>query len=278
VGGAGSYIAFKNIGINMAIRPESYLVQLIDIMRRNVKLSRRETCQIGAMVGLAFSAFMPSQLGQALAMRRKPFKKGDKAMNLPRPVHDGQISLEQAIKQRRTVRSFRNKHISGDQLSQLLWAAQGITEERGFKRAAPSGGALYPADVYAVVGDRGVEGFTAGVYHYGPKDHSVRKIADGDKRRDVAIASLHQMWMAEAPVQLVLTAEYRRISIKYGDRGVRYALIEIGHIGQNIFLQCQGLGLAAGIVGAFDDNEVARAIMAEKNHQPLLIFPVGWQS
>jgi len=123
-----------------------------------------------------------------------------------------------------------------------------------------------------------VEALTAGVYHYIPSDHSIQKVADGDRRRDIAIASLGQMWMASAPVQFVVTAEYSRITIKYGDRGVRYALIEIGHIGQNIFLQCQSVGLAAGIVGAFNDREVVRVLGIETDHEPIIIFPVGWQA
>lgn len=199
-------------------------------------------------------------------------------MNLTPPILDGDMSLEKTIKQRRTVRSFEHTPITKQQFSQILWAAQGITDNRGFKRAAPSGGALYPADVYAVVGQSCVEELTAGVYHYIPSDHSVQKEADGDRRRDIAIASLGQMWMASAPVQFVVTAEYSRITVKYGDRGVRYALIEIGHIGQNIFLQCQSVGLAAGIVGAFNDREVVKVLGIETDHEPIIIFPVGRQS
>jgi SagB-type dehydrogenase family enzyme len=84
------------------------------------------------------------------------------------------------------------------------------------------------------------------------------------------------MWMASAAVLFVVTAEYARICIKYGERGIRYALIEIGHISQNIFLQCQTLGLEAGIVGAFNDSEVSEVVGAEKDHEPLIILPVGW--
>jgi len=198
-------------------------------------------------------------------------------MNLPAPMLDGAVSLERAIKQRRTIRSFVDKSLTVGQLSQILWAAQGITDDGGLKRAAPSGGALYPIDLYAVVGKNGVRELAPGIYHYDPIRHSIQKIADTDAREDVAVASLRQMWMATAPVILVLTAEYRRITIKYGERGKRYAMIEIGHIGQNIFLQCQAIGLSAGIAGAFYDKEVARAINCQKDHEPLIIMPVGWE-
>ena len=89
-------------------------------------------------------------------------------MNLMPPILDGNMSLEKVVKQRRTVRSFMGRAITKQQFSQILWSAQGITEDGGWKRAAPSGGALYPADVYAVVGENSVEDLTAGVFHYKP--------------------------------------------------------------------------------------------------------------
>ena len=198
-------------------------------------------------------------------------------MNLPAPMIDGDTSVEKAIKQRRTIRSFVDKPLTIDQLSQILWAAQGITDDGGLKRSAPSGGALYPIDVYAVVGKNGVQGLPQAVYRYDPSHHSIRKIGDTDVRKDVAVAALRQMWVATAPLILVLTAEYSRITVKYGNRGRRYAMIEVGHIGQNIFLQCEALGLAAGIVGAFYDEEVAKAMKAKNHHEPLIIMPIGWK-
>jgi SagB-type dehydrogenase family enzyme len=159
--------------------------------------------------------------------------------------------------------------------SSLLYSAQGITEERGFKRAAPSGGALYPLDIYAVLRDKGIEGLDAGVHHYVPSGHSIEPISSGDVRTLLARASLSQMWMVQAPLHLVITAEYSRICSKYGDRGIRYALMEVGHAGQNIFLQAEALGLKTGIVGAFDDVRVASVLGLPQKHEPLLIIPVG---
>ncbi len=161
-------------------------------------------------------------------------------------------------------------------LSQLLWAAQGITEPSSFKRAAPSGGALYPMDVYAVIGTGGIEGLEAGVYHYEPKRHRMTLVASGDRRNDVAVAALFQTWIAAAPVNLIITAEYERITCKYGDRGIRYAMIEAGHIGQNIFLQALAIGLVVGIVGAFRDQELIQALNISESHEPLLIMPAGY--
>ena len=99
----------------------------------------------------------------------------------------------------------------------------------------------------------------------------------GDKREDLALASLRQMWMSRAPVTFVIAAEYRRITGKYGKRGIRYAHIESGHLGQNIFLQAGALGLACGIVGAFDDGRVIKAAGLPPSHEPLLLMPVGYR-
>jgi SagB-type dehydrogenase family enzyme len=157
----------------------------------------------------------------------------------------------------------------------LLWAAQGITDRnRGF-RSAPSGGALYPLDVYVVAGKGGVEGIGAGIYRYLPQKHVLEKLGDGDRRERLAQAALQQTWIGEAPVVFVITAEYSRITGKYGQRGIRYAQIEIGHVGQNIFLQAEALKLRTGIVGAFYDDKVAETIEAPDKHEPMLIMPVG---
>ncbi len=198
-------------------------------------------------------------------------------LTLPQPASDGEISVERALKERRTIRAFRPDPLSMVQLSQLLWAAQGVTDERRGFRAAPSGGALYPLDVYAIVGEGGVEGLGPGIYRYHPASHSLKFISKGDRRSEVAGAALSQMWIARTPVIFVITAEYERITQKYGERGVRYAHIEVGHVGQNIFLQAGALGLGAGIVGAFRDASVAEAIGAPKEHEPLIIIPVGYK-
>jgi len=199
-------------------------------------------------------------------------------MNLPKPRLEGEVSVEQAIKHRRTIRSYRSELLTLEQLSQILWAAQGITEDRGYKRSAPSGGALYPMDIYAVVGDNGLKGLKAGIYRYDPHKHAVSMITEGDLRNDLARAVLSQMWMARAPLNMVISSECSRIMSKYGTRSVIYAMIEVGHVGQNIFLQAETLGLRAGKVGAFHDNDVIRVMKITRSHEPLLIMPVGYET
>jgi SagB-type dehydrogenase family enzyme len=197
-------------------------------------------------------------------------------MKLPPPSWHGTVSIEQAIKQRRTTRSFTSRALSLNQLSQLLWSASGITEANGYKRAAPSAGALYPMDVYVVVGPNCVPPIEAGVYHYVPGDHQLSEVSKGEMRSSVARAALSQMWMSDAPLTIVITAEYKRATVKYGQRGIKYALIEAGHIGQNIFLQAQSLDLEAGIVGAFHDAAIIEAIHIPAAHEPVLLMPVGY--
>jgi SagB-type dehydrogenase family enzyme len=205
----------------------------------------------------------------------KPAMQG--SFTLPQPAYEGDFSVERAIKERRTVRAFGADSLSIAQLSQLLWAAQGITDTRRGLRAAPSAGAVYPLDVFVVVGKGGVEAMAAGVYRYRPSNHSLEVVITGDHRKDVAHAALTQMWIATAPVVFVITAQYERITSKYGERGVRYAQIEVGHVGENIFLQAEALRLVAGIVGAFRDAPLAAAIGAPKDYDPLIIIPVGYQ-
>jgi SagB-type dehydrogenase family enzyme len=242
-----------------------------------VFLRRRDFLEgfAGLFVSVFSNAFF--FVGKAKARKINGNIQERKYMKLPKPKIQGEVSLETAIKRRRTIRSFTSRPLSLEQCSQLLWAAQGITEDRGFKRAAPSGGALYPMDIYAVAGENCVKGLEAGAYHYDPKSHAVSLISEGDLRNKVAGAALSQMWMATAPLNILITAEYYRITSKYGKRGVRYAIIEAGHIGQNILLQSEAMGLVAGIVGAFNDEKVRQVINVHPNHEPLLILPVGYQ-
>jgi len=204
-------------------------------------------------------------------------KAKEMAIPLPKPSLDGRTSVEKAIQQRRTLRDFEDRALPLNDLSQLLWAAQGMTDAKERKRTAPSGGALYPLDLYLATGESGVEGVGEGLYHYWPEDHSISLLYRGDRRKEIASASLWQMWMAKAPVIFVITAEYRRTTSKYGERGIRYVLMEVGHVGQNLFLQAEALGLGAGIVGAFNDADVSKVLGSPPSHEPLLVVPVGYK-
>jgi len=197
-------------------------------------------------------------------------------ISLPPPMLKGVVSLEETIKSRRSRRSFRDRPLTLDQVSQLLWAAQAITEDGGFKRAAPSAGATYPLDVYLLVGDKRVNGIQAGVYHYLIRDHSLKLLIGGDFRQALAKACLSQMFIASAPITIALSAEYARTTRRYGERGIGYVHMEVGHVGQNIYLQAEALGLGTVAIGAFSDHEVSRVLRLPAKHEPLYIMPVGY--
>lgn len=192
-----------------------------------------------------------------------------KEIQLPQPITKGIISLEEAIAKRRSQRSFSKKELTLYQISQLLWAAQGITERRGGHslRNAPSAGALYPMEIYALTKD--------GVYHYLPERHALEVLSEGDLRGDLCNASLGQSSVSDAPLDIVICAVYDKVTFKYGERGKRYADIETGHIAQNIHLQAVALGLVSVPIGAFSDEEVKSILNLPADHAPLYIIPVG---
>jgi len=195
---------------------------------------------------------------------------------LPSPSFTGKKSVEEAIKARRTVRHFKAKALNLEQISQILWAAYGVTANDLYK-SVPSAGALYPLDIWVAAGKNGVEGLEAGVYQYIPKAHRLTQVKAGEVRDDIARASLYQSWMAAAPVIFIITGEYERCTRKYGEKGIPYTYIEAGHAGQNVFLQAGALGLGAGIVGAFHNDVIRQVLGISRNYDPILIMPVGYK-
>jgi len=193
-------------------------------------------------------------------------------VKLPEPRHDGDVSVETALLKRRSVRDYAGGALTLPEVSQLLWAAQGITHPRGL-RTAPSAGATYPLETYLVVGD--VTGLAAGVYRYKPHEHKLVKVLDGDLRVEPAAAALGQIWVREGAINIVLTAIYERTTRRYGDRGIRYVHMEVGHVGQNIHLQAVALNLGTVVIGAFDDDQVKTFLNLPLNEHPLYIMPVG---
>jgi SagB-type dehydrogenase family enzyme len=196
-------------------------------------------------------------------------------VKLPPPAYQGSMSVPEALKKRRTVRQFSNKELDLAEVSQLLWGTDGISDPRGL-RTAPSAGATYPLDFYLVVGERGVAGLAPGLYHYRPDSHSLELTQKGDLRKPVARACLHQTCMAQAPIMMVCAAEYGRCTARYGERGIRYTHMEVGHTGENLFLQAEALGLACGIVGAFEDRTLKEVLHLPQQQEPLLVMPVGY--
>ena len=194
---------------------------------------------------------------------------------LPPPSQKGGMPLEEAIAKRRSIRDFTPEAISQAQLSQILWAAQGITNTLRKFRSVPSAGATYPLEVFVACGRNSVEGIGDGIYHYNIKNHCLTLHHKGDVRLELARAALDEESIHQAPVDIVICAVYERTTLSYGSRGERYIHIEVGHAGQNIYLQATALGLATVAIGAFHDEQVRKVLRLEQQYKPLYIMPVG---
>lgn len=203
-----------------------------------------------------------------------PASKGEEVKSvsdrtrLPAPARAGRMSLEEAVTRRRSVREFRAKALTPEQLAQLLWAAQGITHPEGF-RTAPSAGALYPLEVYVVTAN--------GLFAYQPRGHELDRRSGRDLRSALCQAALAQESVREAPAVFVIAAVYERTAKKYGPtRSPRYVHLEAGHAAQNLLLQAVALGLGAVPIGAFSDAQVQRVLLLSAAEQPIYLIPVGY--
>ncbi|MCK4284381.1 MAG: SagB/ThcOx family dehydrogenase [Candidatus Brocadiae bacterium] len=196
-------------------------------------------------------------------------------IKLPGARLKGEMSVEEAIQRRRSRRDFAGAPLTMEQLGQVLWCAQGVTERGGSKRAAPSAGATYPMVLFAAVGEQTVAGLGAGVYQYLPAGHALKKVLEGDIRGRIASAAYRQHFLAEAPLDILMAADHSRTSSRYRGRAPRYVAMEAGHIGQNIYLQAEALGLGTVAVGAFDDGAMAEVFGLPRELEPLYLMPVG---
>ncbi len=191
-----------------------------------------------------------------------------KSIELPKPNAQGSISLEQAIENRKSVRSFTKQTLSLDFIGQILWAGQGLRGSTS-SRTVPSAGALYPLELYLVIEE--------GVYHYVPERHQVEPHIEGDMRSSLSSAALGQECVAQAPATLLLTAVFSRIETKYGkERSPQYIYLEAGHAAQNILLQATALGLDGVPVGAFYEEQVSKVLQLPQAHYPLYLIPLGF--
>ena len=199
----------------------------------------------------------------------------DSFIQLPPPETLGTMSVEEAIQRRRSIRSYTSDPLSLQDVSQLLWAAQGITDSARNLRAAPSAGATYPLEVYIVVGNNSMTGLADGLYRYDPHGHRLEHVLKGDLRSSLAEAALGQTWIKEAPINIIIAAVYERTTARYGERGIRYVHMEAGHAAQNLYLQATARGLGMVVVGAFHDDQIQELLRLPTDQKPLYIIPVG---
>lgn len=200
---------------------------------------------------------------------------------LPTPRLKSNISLEETLQKRRSRRDYKDIALNAKEVSQLLWAAYGITKPQkspefltgGFK-TAPSAGARYPLEIYLVAGK--VDGLASGLYKYIPDGHSIIKVLDGDIRKELCAACWYQEMIEDAPISIVYSAVFSRNTVKYGERGrKRYVCMDLGHSAENVYLQAVALNMGTCAVGAFEDAEVTKVLKLPKEEEILYLMPVG---
>ncbi len=194
-------------------------------------------------------------------------------IQLPKAQFKGNTSVEEAILNRRSIREYSNKPLSLEEISQILWAAQGITHRTAGLRSAPSAGALYPLEIYLAASN--VEGLDAGLYKYSPHDHTLKLISEGDKRNEIANAALRQDAITNSAAIVIVTAVYERTSVRYRERTERYVHMEAGHVGQNIYLQTVPLRIGTVAIGAFYDDKMKETLSLPEKEAPLVLYPLG---
>jgi SagB-type dehydrogenase family enzyme len=237
---------------------------------RRMVLTLLGVAGLSVLLDLAFGAFriVRTDGGDGWA--------ADGTVSLPTPRGQSDVSVEEAIADRRSRRTYGGRALTRRELGQLLWATQGVTDRASGYRAAPSAGALFPLEVYVAVGSAGVEDLENGVYRYRPERHELGRGDTGDVRAELRAAAVDQAFVEAAAVDIVVCAVDERTTEKYGERGRRrYVPMEAGHVGENLYLQAEALGLATVSVGAFSDDRVRDILGAPADQRPLYIFPVG---
>jgi len=214
--------------------------------------------------GLAILLFLPLCMMGHSALAQ--VKSSGETIKLPPPRYESDVSVEKALLERRSIRSYKEEPLTLNELSQILWAAQGITEPKKGLRTAPSPRAVYLLEVYVLPGN--VTNLPMGIYKYQPQSHDLIKIADGDKKAELFKAA-GQAPIKNAPVALVITG----LSEKTQNPAWMY--LEAGHAAENIYLQSVSLKLGTVTMGGFKEEEVRKALNFPEKERILYIMPIG---
>ena len=194
------------------------------------------------------------QLAESLSFAQYP------AVELPTALVPLDRPLGDTLATRVSARALEGCPLSLPTVATLLHHAYGITRDnagtvypRPF-RTVPSGGALYPLELF--LHSTRIEGVDAGFYHYDPTGNVLRFLRYGDRTRDICEAVVQGELFSNTSLVVFITALFGRSIFKYGDRGYRFALLEAGHVAQNLNLVANALGLASVNVGGYFDREV----------------------
>ena len=191
----------------------------------------------------------------------KEYRNPISRISLPEPKTRSGSNLWKLLLKRRTRREYSaQKTLKLNDLAALLWATQGLTAQFGdtFFRTSPSAGGLYPIETYLSI--RAVDGLEQGLYHFRPGDFDLEFLKKGDVSEKLTTASLQQTVILNAQVTFLWSALVARGRWKYRQRCYRYIYLDAGHIGQNLYLAGETLGLGVCAVGAFYDDDVNRII------------------
>ena len=216
--------------------------------------------------GLLVTCCVGFCLGRSGAPDDTRRRVGRRIIQLTAPRTSGSVSLEEALAKRRSVRQFSSQALTPDQISQLAWAGQGITERTQGLRTAPSAGSTYPITLYFVSAD--------GVFRYRPEEHALEEVANGDVR--AAMAGTADGPMTSAPLSIVVTGSAAKVAERFRQEARTYTLLEAGHVTQNILLQAVCLDLGAVPIGGLDKRLVSESCRLARGHDPLYVVAIGY--
>ena len=203
-------------------------------------------------------------------------------LDLPAPRIESSVSLEEALQNRRSIRAYIDEPLTLAEVSQLLWAAYGITKTfegmppfvRGGFRTAPSAGARFPLELYLAAFN--VTDLPAGIYLYQSETHKLMRIAEGDMRSEVSEASFNQDHFRTASAAIIYSAVYERTTVKYGQRGRdRYVCTDLGHSAENVYIQAYTLRIGTCAIGAFTHLWLKKACRMTRAEEPIYVMPLG---
>jgi SagB-type dehydrogenase family enzyme len=193
-------------------------------------------------------------------------KSSGEAFKLPPPRYESEVSIEKALLERRSIRSYKEEPLTLPELSQILWAAQGITEPKRGLRTAPSPRAVYLLEVYVLPGN--VTNLPVGMYKYQPQGHELVKIADGDKKAEL-FKAVGQAPIKNAPLALVITG------LSEKTQNPAWVYLEAGHVAENVYLQSVSLKLGTVAMAGFKEDEVRKVLNLPKKERVIYIMPIG---
>jgi SagB-type dehydrogenase family enzyme len=220
----------------------------------------------------ALAIFCAAAAGFALVSNGVESGADSSVISLPEPRTDGNTSVEQALEERRSIRNLSSDAITVEEVSQLLWAAQGVTDDKGH-RTAPSAMASYPLEVYLLAGN--VTGLPAGVYHYSPQGHNLSVISHGDVIGELFSSSGREDWRAKAPAVFVIAGVFERTSRMPGQDLSPFVYVEAGAAAENLLLEVVSLGLGSTYTAGFDENKTKEMLGLSGGEEPIGVLPVG---